>query len=121
MCVSATVRSALDHGYASTVVAAACATRDLPDPLGGHRSAPPTSSAWPWPSWPIATPRWWPMQQRWRKTDALRRPRLLQARQGRYLTRSVLFHHADLSISRSISTIFKENFITLTTRGTSNN
>ncbi|MAF04324.1 cysteine hydrolase family protein [Herbaspirillum huttiense] len=35
MCVSATVRSALDHGYASTVVAAACATRDLPDPLGG--------------------------------------------------------------------------------------
>ncbi len=36
MCVSATVRSALDHGYASTVVAAACATRDLPDPLGGQ-------------------------------------------------------------------------------------
>lgn len=35
MCVSATVRSALDHGYACTVVAAACATRDLPDPLGG--------------------------------------------------------------------------------------
>ncbi|GAB7547279.1 cysteine hydrolase family protein [Cupriavidus sp. 8B] len=35
MCVSATVRSALDHGYRSTVVASACATRDLPDPLGG--------------------------------------------------------------------------------------
>ncbi|WP_059413316.1 cysteine hydrolase family protein [Cupriavidus basilensis] len=35
MCISATVRSALDHGYRSTVVAAACATRDLPDPLGG--------------------------------------------------------------------------------------
>jgi len=35
MCVSATVRSALDHGYRTTVVAAACATRDLPDPLGG--------------------------------------------------------------------------------------
>lgn len=35
MCVSATVRAALDHGYASTVVAAACATRDLPDALGG--------------------------------------------------------------------------------------
>lgn len=35
MCVSATTRSALDHGYVSTVVAAACATRDLPDPLGG--------------------------------------------------------------------------------------
>ncbi|QET01157.1 cysteine hydrolase [Cupriavidus pauculus] len=36
MCVSATVRSALDHGYRCTVVAAACATRDLPDPLGGE-------------------------------------------------------------------------------------
>ena len=36
MCVSTTVRSALDHGYAATVVAAACATRDLPDPLGGQ-------------------------------------------------------------------------------------
>ncbi len=35
MCVSATVRSALDHGYRCTVVAAACATRDLPDGLGG--------------------------------------------------------------------------------------
>lgn len=35
MCVSATARSAVDHGYASTVVAAACATRDLPDALGG--------------------------------------------------------------------------------------
>ncbi len=30
MCISATVRSALDHGYFSTVVASACATRDLP-------------------------------------------------------------------------------------------
>lgn len=35
MCVSATTRSALDHGFAATVVAAACATRDLPNPLGG--------------------------------------------------------------------------------------
>lgn len=35
MCISATTRAALDHGYAATVVAAACATRDLPDPLGG--------------------------------------------------------------------------------------
>ncbi len=35
MCVSATVRSALDHGYFSTVVDAACATRDLPDGKGG--------------------------------------------------------------------------------------
>ncbi|WP_330889321.1 cysteine hydrolase family protein [Ferrovibrio sp.] len=35
MCVSATVRSALDHGYRSAVVASACATRDLPDPIGG--------------------------------------------------------------------------------------
>ena len=34
MCVSATTRSALDHGYAATVVAAACATRDLPEALG---------------------------------------------------------------------------------------
>ena len=35
MCISATTRAALDHGYAATVVAAACATRDLPNPLGG--------------------------------------------------------------------------------------
>jgi isochorismate hydrolase len=35
MCVSATTRSALDHGYAVTVAADAAATRDLPDPLGG--------------------------------------------------------------------------------------
>ncbi|MNT03552.1 Isochorismatase family protein [compost metagenome] len=35
-CVSATVRSALDHGYRVTLVASACATRDLPDPLGGE-------------------------------------------------------------------------------------
>ena len=30
MCVSTTVRDALDYGYAATVVADACATRDLP-------------------------------------------------------------------------------------------
>lgn len=30
MCVSATARSALDHGYHATVIADACATRDLP-------------------------------------------------------------------------------------------
>lgn len=36
MCISATVRSALDHGYRVTLVAAGCATRDLPDPLGGE-------------------------------------------------------------------------------------
>ncbi|MFY0569880.1 cysteine hydrolase family protein [Archangium lansingense] len=35
MCVSATARAALDLGYRSTLVAAATATRDLPDPLGG--------------------------------------------------------------------------------------
>jgi nicotinamidase-related amidase len=35
MCVSSTVRAALDHGYRTTVVADAVATRDLPDPLGG--------------------------------------------------------------------------------------
>ncbi|MBI3453058.1 MAG: cysteine hydrolase [Rhodospirillales bacterium] len=35
MCVSATVRAALDLGYRTTIVADAAATRDLPDPLGG--------------------------------------------------------------------------------------
>jgi len=35
MCVSATARSALDHGYACTILAPACATRDLPDGQGG--------------------------------------------------------------------------------------
>ena len=35
MCVSATARSATDHGYGVTVVADAVATRSLPDPLGG--------------------------------------------------------------------------------------
>jgi len=35
MCVSATARSALDHGYTVTVAADAAATRALPDPLGG--------------------------------------------------------------------------------------
>ena len=35
MCVSSTVRAALDLGWRTTVVAAATATRDLPDPLTG--------------------------------------------------------------------------------------
>ena len=35
ICVSATVRAALDHGYRCTMVAAACASRDLPDGRGG--------------------------------------------------------------------------------------
>ncbi len=35
MCVSATVRSATDNGYMSTVPADAVATRDLPDATGG--------------------------------------------------------------------------------------
>jgi nicotinamidase-related amidase len=35
MCISATARAALDLGYRTTLVAAAMATRDLPDPLGG--------------------------------------------------------------------------------------
>jgi nicotinamidase-related amidase len=39
MCVSATVRSALDHDYRCTVVANCCATRDLPDGSGGVVSA----------------------------------------------------------------------------------
>jgi len=34
MCVSSTVRAALDQGYRSTVVAAAAGTRDLPRPDG---------------------------------------------------------------------------------------
>ncbi len=46
MCVSSTVRAALDRGASPTVVASAAATRALPDPLGGvleasqiHRAA----------------------------------------------------------------------------------
>jgi len=35
MCVSSTVRAALDLGYRSTVIANAAATRDLPDGHGG--------------------------------------------------------------------------------------
>lgn len=39
MCVSATVRAALDHGYATTVVASVTATRNLPDGRGGTIAA----------------------------------------------------------------------------------
>ncbi|HUS53479.1 MAG TPA: cysteine hydrolase family protein [Thermohalobaculum sp.] len=39
MCVSATVRSALDRGLSSTVAMDATATRDLPDPTGGELPA----------------------------------------------------------------------------------
>ena len=39
MCVSATVRSALDRGLSSTVAMDATATRDLPDPAGGDLPA----------------------------------------------------------------------------------
>ena len=39
MCVSSTVRAALDHGYFCTVEASACATRDLPDGMGGTVAA----------------------------------------------------------------------------------
>jgi nicotinamidase-related amidase len=35
MCVSATVRSATDNGFMSTIAADTVATRDLPDPTGG--------------------------------------------------------------------------------------
>lgn len=35
MCVNATTRSAVDLGYSPTIVASACATRDLPSPTGG--------------------------------------------------------------------------------------
>jgi nicotinamidase-related amidase len=36
MCVSATVRSATDHGFMSTIAADSVATRDLPDAMGGN-------------------------------------------------------------------------------------
>lgn len=36
MCVSTTARAALDHAWRTTIAADACATRDLPDPLGGE-------------------------------------------------------------------------------------
>ena len=39
MCVSSTVRSALDHGLQCVVVSGACATRDLPDVNGGTLAA----------------------------------------------------------------------------------
>lgn len=39
MCVSSTVRAALDRGYHTTVVAKATATRGLPSPEGGDVSA----------------------------------------------------------------------------------
>lgn len=39
MCVSSTVRAALDLGIGCTVVAGACATRDLPDGQGGTLAA----------------------------------------------------------------------------------
>jgi nicotinamidase-related amidase len=46
ICVSTTARAAHELGFQTTVVADACATRDLPDPLGGvipaervHRAA----------------------------------------------------------------------------------
>jgi len=36
MCVEATARAAIDFGLKATVIAAATATRDLPDPLSGE-------------------------------------------------------------------------------------
>ncbi|MEM8813481.1 MAG: cysteine hydrolase family protein [Pseudomonadota bacterium] len=39
LCVSSTARAALDLGYTTTIAADACATRDLPNPLGGLVSA----------------------------------------------------------------------------------
>ena len=36
MCVEATARAAIDLGFRPTVIAAATATRDLPDPTGGN-------------------------------------------------------------------------------------
>lgn len=45
MCVSSTVRAALDLGYPATVVAAATATRDLPDGRGGTLPAATVQAA----------------------------------------------------------------------------
>lgn len=45
MCVSSTVRAALDLGYQTTVVAAATATRDLPDGHGGTLAAATVQAA----------------------------------------------------------------------------
>jgi len=42
MCVSASARAALDLGFRSTIVAAATATRALPDPLDGSKIAADT-------------------------------------------------------------------------------
>jgi len=42
MCISSTVRAALDLGYRTTVVSDAAATRDLPDPTGGPAFAADT-------------------------------------------------------------------------------
>lgn len=42
MCVSATARSALDHGYGATVVASAVATRPLPSATGSSTVAAET-------------------------------------------------------------------------------
>ena len=39
MCVSSTARAALDLGFRTTIDADACATRDLPDGLGGTLDA----------------------------------------------------------------------------------
>ncbi len=39
MCVSTTVRAAIEYGFDSTVVASATATRDLSNPLGGMLTA----------------------------------------------------------------------------------
>ena len=44
MCVSSTVRAALDLGWRTTVVAAATATRDLPDPLSGPGGVTPAAA-----------------------------------------------------------------------------
>ncbi len=39
ICVNSTTRAAFNHGYRSTVVANATATRSLPNPVGGELSA----------------------------------------------------------------------------------
>lgn len=40
MCVSSTARYAAEHGFRVTIVANACATRDLPNPLHKNENIP---------------------------------------------------------------------------------
>lgn len=56
MCISATVRSATDNGFMSTVAADTVATRDLPDATGGPTLRRTRSTASRWRRCPIGLP-----------------------------------------------------------------